>query len=290
MCKCQKLEKFFSKRKNTGLFLKTCDPCRAKRVKCPQCDASFSENKSVKRHIKMVHDKIRDHVCPKEECEAKFSMRSSLKLHVKTVHDKIRDYECDRCDMKFLTKKTLQDHVQGVHDKMRNFECDRCDMKFFTNKCLKRHIKGVHDKIRDFECDRCGYKTSHNTHLSRHIETCTGELNISSYELAARKVFELFNIKYEAEKKFETCRNINVLPFDFYLPDHNKLVEIDGEGHYRAVFGSTREERLKNLENTQKRDKIKDKWAEDHGIPLLRIPYFRINEVMDLIKEFVFDR
>jgi len=30
-CKCQKLLKFYSKRKNTGVMLKTCDPCRASR-------------------------------------------------------------------------------------------------------------------------------------------------------------------------------------------------------------------------------------------------------------------
>ena len=110
-CRCQKLEKFFSKRKNTGQFLKICDPCR-NRFKCHQCDYNCSKNSDLKRHIKSVHDKIKDIECPKEDCDYNCSKNSTLKRHIKMVHDKIKDFECHQCDYKTSENSNLQRHIK----------------------------------------------------------------------------------------------------------------------------------------------------------------------------------
>lgn len=43
------------------------------------------------------------------------------------------------------------------------------------------------------------------------------------------------NIKFISEKRFNGCKNINELPFDFYLPNQNLLIEYDGIQHFKPI-------------------------------------------------------
>jgi very-short-patch-repair endonuclease len=79
------------------------------------------------------------------------------------------------------------------------------------------------------------------------------------------------NIKYERQKKFDDCKNIHHLSFDFFLPDYNLLIEYDGEQHFREVlqWGGK-----KGYETILLRDKIKSEWILVHpDFKLLRIRY-----------------
>lgn len=72
--------------------------------------------------------------------------------------------------------------------------------------------------------------------------------------------------------------------YDFALINENKtlirLIEFDGIQH----FDSTKLHWYQNIENTQKRDKIKNEYALAHNIPLVRIPYWeRDNITLDMI-------
>ena len=89
------------------------------------------------------------------------------------------------------------------------------------------------------------------------------------------------NIKYEHQKKFDDCLNIRKLPFDFYLPDYNILIEYDGIQHFEPVDQFGGEEAFKNLKI---RDKIKDEYCYEKNIRILRIPY-NICDIDYLIKE-----
>ena len=61
-CKCMKLKTLFKVNENTGKLLKTCIKCR-ERFKCGQCDYKCSTNGNLQKHIKQVHDKIKDIEC-----------------------------------------------------------------------------------------------------------------------------------------------------------------------------------------------------------------------------------
>ena len=77
--------------------------------------------------------------------------------------------------------------------------------------------------------------------------------------------------------------------YDFYLPEHNLLLEIDGSYHHsdpRLV----KESEMNPMQKRNKRvDKIKDEWALMHGIPLMRIWEKDIrenpNQVMEMLKK-----
>ena len=91
---------------------------------------------------------------------------------------------------------------------------------------------------------------------------------------------KLNNIFFEREKKFKDCKGKRcVLPFDFYLPEYNILIEYDGKQHFEPVrFHSTLFEKVEKSFNDLKRnDKIKDDYCKTKGIILIRIPYTEKN-------------
>ena len=95
-----------------------------------------------------------------------------------------------------------------------------------------------------------------------------------------RDVFDHLNIMYEREKRFTDCINPKTgsqLPFDYYLPKINTLIEIDGEQHERASFSKYAHESI--LE----RDRLKDKYAEDNGIELVRIPAKKWSQLPEIL-------
>lgn len=84
-------------------------------------------------------------------------------------------------------------------------------------------------------------------------------------------------IVFETEKKFETCKDKKILPFDFFV-NNEYLIEYDGEQHYdkNSIF---------NYEYTHTHDLIKNEWCKTNGIPLIRIPYthFKNLQLEDLL-------
>jgi len=73
---------------------------------------------------------------------------------------------------------------------------------------------------------------------------------------------------FEINKKFKDCRNKKPLPFDFYLPIRNLLIECDGIQHREAIKYFGGEERLEYQLNN---DDIKTKWAIKNDIKLVRL-------------------
>ena len=64
--------------------------------------------------------------------------------------------------------------------------------------------------------------------------------------------------------------------FDFAIVENGKiirLIEFDGEQHYKDI------KQWGGLELQQKRDKVKNKYALSHDIPLVRIPYWERDNI-----------
>lgn len=100
------------------------------------------------------------------------------------------------------------------------------------------------------------------------------------------------NIEYVEQYVYKDCYYKRPLPFDFYLPQFNTLIEVDGESHFKEVkFGGIDNKKAeKNFKTQLKKDNIKNKYCEAHHIPLIRITYEQINNEMYkniLSQEFV---
>lgn len=96
----------------------------------------------------------------------------------------------------------------------------------------------------------------------------------SKGESAVFKFLTKHNIKFERYKKFDDCKHIHKLVFDFFLPEVNICIEFDGVQHSepRDHFGGETE-----FENTKIRDKIKNEYCDEKNIKLIRIS--KINDI-----------
>lgn len=79
------------------------------------------------------------------------------------------------------------------------------------------------------------------------------------------------HIYYIEQKRFEGCRNIKPLPFDFYLPNYNCCIEVDGRQHYELIRFSKKENVIESFEKRKKNDNLKNIYCKNNNIKLLRI-------------------
>lgn len=107
--------------------------------------------------------------------------------------------------------------------------------------------------------------------------------SVSSNEIKIQNILQKWGYKFETQKRFKDCRDKNPLPFDIYLSDFNILIEYDGEQHYKNIDRSRNKNN--NLEITQKHDLIKTKYCKMNNIPLIRIPYWK----QDDLEYFLFE-
>jgi hypothetical protein len=93
----------------------------------------------------------------------------------------------------------------------------------------------------------------------------------STLEKLVQKILKENNITFTYnERNFDWLKIKKKLQLDFYLPDYNIAIECQGIQHFipREYLGG--EEEFRNL---QKRDNIKKKLCEEHGIKLYYINY-----------------
>jgi len=89
------------------------------------------------------------------------------------------------------------------------------------------------------------------------------------------EVLDTYNIRYDIEKKFDDCKNIRCLPFDFCIYTNNRffLIEYDGIQHYEPCFGLNEDQKLENFNRIKYNDSIKEQYCKDNNITLYRIRY-----------------
>jgi very-short-patch-repair endonuclease len=88
-------------------------------------------------------------------------------------------------------------------------------------------------------------------------------------------------IKFETQKTFIDCKNQKQLPFDFYLPDYNLLIEYDGRQHYEPIkyMGG-----ILGFEYRKQNDKIKNEYVVNNNIKLLRISFTERKNLSTILK------
>ena len=96
----------------------------------------------------------------------------------------------------------------------------------------------------------------------------------SQGEQEIAQILQNNNISYTKEKTFS---DLNRLRYDFYLPEYNRLIEFDGKQHYEAndFFGGQ-----EAFLSQQERDQIKNEYAKQHNVELVRIPYTKRGSIL----------
>lgn len=117
---------------------------------------------------------------------------------------------------------------------------------------------------------------SFTQHYGQKCEDCSSKISIG--ELKVKQYLESRNINYESQKWFSDCRDIHPLPFDFYLPDRNTFIEFDGKQHFDDTHFFNYDFNKNKLH-----DNIKDEYCKNNDYTLIRIPYWEINKIDDIL-------
>lgn len=168
---------------------------------------------------------------------------------------------CPECS--HPSKARTMDYVKEYFERVTLGEYTLLSTEYVNNKeklKIRHNCSACNDH--EFEMTFNEFKNA-----EQRCPECNRIFRSSKYHKYIRRFFQKFNIQFEEEKTFDTCKNKKNLFFDFYLPNYKLLIEYDGAQHSRAWYDD--EEQLKKQKNN---DDIKDKWVLDNeDYTLLRI-------------------
>jgi hypothetical protein len=227
---------------------------------------------------------------PKKLTQEEFISKS------KEIHGDKYDYSLVNYINSLTPVKLIYDGViyeQNPRNHLNGFKCE--NIKSLTQEEFISKSKEIHgDKydysLVDFKNVRGKIKIIYNgliyeqlgyLHLEGKAPRGT-EDKISKGEYFISCFLINNNIKYINQHWYSDCRNILPLPFDFYLPDYNILIEYDGRQHFESVdlFGGQ-----EGFERRKLNDEIKNKYCIKNGIPLLRISH--LEDVDSKLNDFL---
>lgn len=127
-----------------------------------------------------------------------------------------------------------------------------------------------------FVCE-CGkeYWRNFNTWKTYRSYRCLSCIKTTStYEKEVMAYLDFIGVDYIAQYKFDDCKAKRCLPFDFYIPNKNVCIEIDGEQHFKEYS-----EKFQTVYHSfdyatrVEYDKLKTEYCLTHNIKLVRISY-----------------
>lgn len=99
---------------------------------------------------------------------------------------------------------------------------------------------------------------------------------MSSLEQVVYNLLVQANFRFEQEKQFKDCYN-GYYRYDFFLPDLNCCIELNGAQHYQytKIFHKNKSEFTK----AQERDRRKISYCLARDIKLYCVPYWEIDSI-----------
>ena len=282
------MEKLNYKYKTTEEFI-----INSKKIHADRYDYSLVNYINAKTTVKIIcpihgefeqipRNHVRGNNCPK--CSGKNKTNEDIISDFKEIHGNKYDYSLVNYKTSIIPVKIIcSEHgvfEQRPKDHLLGKGCQKCsgtfmDTNYFIEKANIKHnfsysyTKTIFKKSLlkvTITCEKHGdFEQIPNSHLSGSgCPIC----NESKGEKEIRKYLIENKINFIPQHKFEDCRNIKPLPFDFYLSDYNTCIEYNGEQHYKAFNYFGGEEKLNK---TQKNDKIKMSYCNNKKINLIII-------------------
>jgi very-short-patch-repair endonuclease len=165
----------------------------------------------------------------------------------------LKGQRCPKCNNNNV-KRTTEEFIQlskDVHGDLYNY-----DLVDYKNKRIRVKIK----------CENHGiFEQLPYVHLNgANCPRCKS----SAMEIYLRKKLLKLNINFIQNMRFDNCRNKQTLPFDFYLPEQNVLIECDGIQHHKSIEYFGGEERYQYQKIN---DSIKSNFCLEQNIKLIRV-------------------
>lgn len=245
---------------------------------CPKCGIIENAAKRTKSHevfVEEVHNINADItvVGIYKNCSTKIEFRCKNGHSWFAKPDDIRaGHSCPICSCERRAKRRLKTHEQFIVDLFNvnpeiqilgKYEKSNIKIECKSTKCGHKWFATPSMLLSGYGCPRCC--------------TSKGEKIIENYLICNE-------IAYVFQKRFDDCRDQRPLPFDFYLPEYNMLIEYQGAQHYIATRRMGDEEQLAYR---QKHDCIEREYCRDKGINLLEIPYTNLNSISQILTDVI---
>lgn len=231
---------------------------------CSKCSGNnklttseFIQKAKNKHGIKYLYDKV---VYLNNKTEVTITCKKHGEFNQRPTRHLSGD-GCPKCAREFVGKKNTKTTKQFIEES-RLIHQNIYDYK-------KSNYKSIYSPL-IIICPKHGeFKQKPHTHLKG--SGCPFCGNNSKGELKIKKILDENKIEYIPQKLFNKCvGDKRKLPFDFYLPKQNILIEFDGIQHFKPVEvfgGKIGFEKIKNNDN------IKNNYASNNNILLYRIKY-----------------
>lgn len=186
-----------------------------------------------------------------------------------------RHYGCPKCaNNAILTPDEFRSRLEITHPYLEL-------LSDYVRANKKVHVK----------CNNCGkdyWITPAKLQQGRECPKC----HISKGERLIRNYLDKNEIEYVYEKKYDGLIGLGggLLSYDFYLPQYNLLIEMQGIQHIQPVdFTYSHNDKLaeENFKKQQEHDKRKREYAESHNIPLLEIWYDEIDHIDTILDNYL---
>lgn len=274
---------------------KECSKCRYQRRKsthtntCRTCGITFKTQR-------------RDQINCSHECASE-SRRYTEEEFEELVRDK-KDFTLISKYVNYRTKLEVR-HSCGYEFKVfpSNFiynesGCPKCYGNMpKTNEAFTEEIEGLVGREYSLESSYTGNKnkiTVKHNECGRSYDVTPDKFLrggrcpncfFSRGEKRIKEFLDEMSIDYLREYVIDECRHKLPLPFDFAVFNKERLIlliEYDGDQHFipKDFWGGK-----KGLEETKKRDSIKDNYCEENEIKLLRIPYTDFDNVEKILNK-----
>lgn len=183
------------------------------------------------------------------------------------------------------------------HDVSHDHWCSQCygnkrhkyeDIKsWIENELSYTLISETYENNREklkIRCDK-GHDFEMTWHDFQNGSRC-GKCKKSKGEKSICEFLDGLGLDYIIQYRNPDCKNINVLPFDVYIPSLNMYIEYDGIQHFEPVdfFGG-----VEKFERRRFNDKIKNEFCIKNKIVLLRISYSNFNNVKNILDSILFN-
>lgn len=275
---------------------------KAKLIHANEYNYSFVEYNGAQKKIKIIclihgefkqtpNNHLNKHGCPKCGLERVINGQKYNNLLFINKAKKIHQNKYDYSLVNYIDSQTkiiiiCPEHgnfEQKPFSHLRGTNCPNCapNKKMNTDCFIKKANMTHNNKYNYSEVKYANSLTKINIICPKHgkfSQQPSAHLNgkgcpICKQSGGERKISRILdnnNVEYVVEKIFDACRYKMSLPFDFYLPKHNILIEYDGIQHFKAAkfYGGEYRFILR-----QKIDNIKIEFAKNNGIELIRIAY-----------------
>ena len=265
LCKCMIDDYEWFATPNKLLHGRGCPKCKTQKLKtiCVKSNDEFvSQLKNVNSKVEVVGEYINNRTPIKCRCKIDGYVWSP------TPSNLLKGYGCPKCG-----------NVERInHEEFIN----RLNCVNHYIEVLERYIN-MSTKIA-CRCKKCSHQWSGVPASLLNGVGCP-HCNISKGENTISDWLKRNDIKFTIHKKFENLLGVGGgnLSYDFYLEDHNILIEYQGQFHDMTTTGNLQTQ--EQFEKQKEHDRRKREYAKQKNIELLEIWHWDFNNIEQILNE-----